>query len=353
MQGVRRGVGGGSGVMAAARLAAAVRSYAGASGSLNVAAIRELRERSGAAMIDVKAALEATGGDIDRALTELRKKGQAAVAKKAKRTAAEGLLGLAKAHDNRSAAVVEVNSETDFVAKNDRFQRLVGAVAQAALQCPAQSQADHELPLAAVEELSMPEGEFAEHGVRDAVAGVAATVGENVRLRRVFRLTEPNGVVASYLHTSPQPGLGRMAGVVALQLGDGADTERAMELGARIAMHTVAARPQFLTRESVTNEALEAELEVLRAQASSSGKPPHIVEKMVAGRIGKYYEEVVLLEQKYIVDETKKIKDLLKAAQSELGGTVDISGFIRVQCGEGIERETKDFAAEVAAQAGL
>ncbi|GAB4823613.1 hypothetical protein N2152v2_010659 [Parachlorella kessleri] len=325
-------------------------------------------------MTDVKNALQAAGWDLDKAVQELRKKGLAAASKKASRHAAEGLVGISKT--DRAAAAVEINSETDFVARNDQFRSLVSSAAAAALQLPPTAVgAGCELDLEALKDAKLEDGTRLE----DAVVGVAGSVRENIRLRRGFAVAVPEGgrgLVGSYLHTAAAPGLGRIAGLVALQSGEelgaaaaaavqepsfprflfmdkvgpsSSPGERVTELAGKLAMHVVGTKPQYLSREHVPEDALAAERALLTEQALKSGKPANIVERMVAGRLGKFYEEWCLLEQPYILDDSQKVKDVLAAAAKQAGcGKLQVTSFVRVQVGEGLEAEQKDFAAEVA-----
>ncbi|KAI7839700.1 hypothetical protein COHA_006507 [Chlorella ohadii] len=316
-----------------------------------MALIKELRERTGSPIGDVKKCLESCGWDLEAATAELRKRGLAAASKKASRHAAEGLVGVAQG--DGAAAVVEINSETDFVARNDQFRSLVSSAAAAALGVTAlRPGSSAELEEAALGAAQLADGS----ALGDAVANVAGSVRENVRLRRGFRLAAaPGGLIGCYLHQSVAPGLGRIAGLVALEsskplAGDAAAT--AQELAHKLAMQVVGAGPKYLDRSAVPSEALQAEAAVLREQALKSGKPEKIVDKIVAGRLDKFYGEVCLLEQAFIMDSDHKVQDVLKQNSKQLGSDLSISGFVRVQVGEGLEAEAKDFAAEVAELAG-
>ncbi|EFN51349.1 hypothetical protein CHLNCDRAFT_37444 [Chlorella variabilis] len=308
--------------------------------------IKELRGQTGAPVNDVKAALQTSNWDLDAAMSELRRKGLAAATKKAARHAAEGLVGMARG--DGVVAVVEINSETDFVARNSQFRALVGSAAAAALAVSAPrpgcaAELDGEVLRAA----RMPGGGTLE----EAVASVAASVRENVRLRRGFRLAAPGALVGAYLHQKAGDEAGRIAGLVALASSQplaGAGAEQAQELAHKLAMQVVAAAPRFLDRSAVPAEALEAESRVLREQALSSGKPEKIVDKIVAGRLDKYYGEVCLAEQAFIMDGDLKVQDVLKRTGKQVGSELRLTGFLRVQVGEGLEQEQKDFAAEVA-----
>jgi elongation factor Ts len=299
--------------------------------------VKELREKTGAGMMDCKKALGETAGDLEAAVDWLRKKGLAAAAKKAGRVAAEGLVGIAAA--GTKAVVVEVNSETDFVARNDKFQDFVKGVAQAALTVGAD--------LDAVNAAQMASGKT----VAEELTTLVATIGENMNLRRVAGLEVSQGVVASYMHSATVPGLGKIGVLVALE--SAGDVAKLEALGRQIAMHVAAANPQFLSVAAVDTSALDRERAVLTEQAAASGKPANVIEKMVEGRIRKYYEEVVLLEQVYVIDQENKVGKVVENAAKDVGAPVTCTGFIRFALGEGIEKREDDFAAEVAAQAGL
>ncbi|EFJ37275.1 hypothetical protein SELMODRAFT_76038 [Selaginella moellendorffii] len=305
--------------------------------------IKTLRERTGAPIKDVKEVLVKCEWNEENAFTELRKKGLAAATKKSSRVAAEGLLGLA--HFEKGAAVIEINSETDFVARNDLFQSLVLSVAKAASTLKASVLSKERSFMFGNFQLVNVKLDHAsitrELRVRDAVSEVAAITGENVRLRRAFYISSQRGIVSSYLHMSPASGLSRLAGLVSLEVEhdqEGSHSETLKSLGSSLAMHVVAARPLFLSKELVDSEVLEHERNICKAQASTAGKPENVVQKMVEGRLAKYMEEVVLLEQKYVADETKRINVLLKETSKEIGKTAKIEGFLRIEVGEGIEK---------------
>ena len=303
--------------------------------SISASEVKTLRERTGAGMMDCKQALAENDGDMAAAVDWLRAKGLAAAARKAGRVAAEGLVGVAVS--GRAAAVVEVNSETDFVARNGSFQEFVRAVADAALA----NRGDYDATLAA----SCP-GES--RAVGEQVRHMIATVGENVRFRRSDALSVQSGVVASYVHNAAAPNLGKIGVLVALE-SDG-DTEALSELGKRIAMHVAAAAPLSLSIESLDPAVIERERAVLSEQARQSGKPDDIVAKMTEGRLRKFYEESVLSEQTFVIDGETKVSRVMEQAAKDLGSDIELTGFVRYVLGEGIEREETDFAAEVAAQ---
>jgi elongation factor Ts len=300
--------------------------------AITAALVKDLREKTGAGMMDCKKALTETDGDIETAIDWLRKKGLAAAAKKSGRIAAEGLVGVASAP--LKAAVVEVNAETDFVARNETFQEFVTAVARIALNVGDDLDA---INAAAYGDTGRTVAEQLTH--------LVATIGENMNIRRAKVLTVTKGVVATYMHQALKPGLGKI-GVLAAVEADGELT--ALEtLGRQVGMHVAAARPEALDIDAVDPAALERERAVLSEQARTSGKPEAIIEKMVEGRIRKYYEEVVLLEQVWVHDGESRVRAVAKKAG------VTLTGFERFALGEGIEKPKDDFAAEVAATAGV
>jgi len=300
--------------------------------------VKELREKTGAGMMDCKKALTETSGDLEGAVDWLRKKGLAAAAKKAGRVAAEGLVAVATA--DTVGAVVEVNSETDFVARNDRFQAFATQVAQLAVEGDGN-----------IETLLQTQFPGTGRTVGEEVTNMVATVGENMNLRRIARISVGQGVVASYIHNALAPNLGKIGVLVGLE--STGDRARLAELGKQIAMHIAAARPEAVNIEDVDASALERERSVLADQARASGKPEDIIAKMVEGRLRKYYEEVVLLEQVYVIDGENKVRKIVESVAKEIGAPVKILAFSRFVLGEGIEKEQADFAAEVAAQANV
>jgi elongation factor Ts len=301
---------------------------------ITAALVKELREKSGAGMMDCKRALSENQGDIEAAVDWLRKKGLAAAAKKAGRVAAEGLIGIAS--EGTAGGMVEVNSETDFVARNDAFQDYVRNVTKTAL---AAGEDVEKLKAAAY-----PGG----GSVADALTALIAKIGENMTLRRAAVLKVSAGAVATYVHSAAAPGLGKIGVLVALE--STGDKEKLTALGRQIAMHIAATNPQALDIASVDPAMLAREKAVLTEQAAASGKAPQVIEKMVEGRVRKYYEETVLLEQVYVVDGETRIKDVVANAAKELGVPVKLAAFRRYALGEGIEKKETDFAAEVAAQ---
>ncbi len=303
---------------------------------ITAAQVKELREKTGAGMMDCKKALIESGADLEAAVDWLRKKGLAAAAKKAGRTAAEGLVGIASA--GTRGAVVEVNSETDFVARNDQFRSFVSAVAEKAL--------DAKGSIDALKASDFGDGDT----VEAAVSKLIGTIGENMNLRRTAYLEVSDGVVASYVHNQEVPGLGKIGVLVALEsTGDKAKLEA---FGRQVAMHIAATNPQSVNIDELDPALLARERDVLSEQARASGKPEEIIGKMVEGRLRKYYEEVVLLEQVFVIDGESRVAKAVEGLSKDLGAAVKIMGFVRMQLGEGVEREEKDFASEVAAQLG-
>jgi elongation factor Ts len=302
---------------------------------ITAALVKELREKTGAGMMDCKRALSETAGDLEGAVDWLRKKGLAAAAKKAGRVAAEGLIGAGTR--SRIGAVVEVNAETDFVARNETFQAFVRNVTSTALTVGDD-----------VEALKAADYPGTGRNLGDELTHMIATIGENMALRRARRLEVKNGVVVSYVHNALAPGLGKIGVLVALD--STGDEARLAALGRQLAMHVAAANPQYLDVASVDAKALDRERDVLREQARTSGKAEAIIDKMVEGRLRKFYEEVVLLEQTYVIDGESKVAKVVDAVAKEVGTPVRVTGFVRFALGEGIDRGPTDFAAEVAAQ---
>ncbi|KAH0736863.1 hypothetical protein KY285_012570 [Solanum tuberosum] len=271
---------------------------------------------------------------------DLRKRGIVLASKKSSRTAAEGLLALAQ--NERKAAVIELNCETDFVARNEIFQYLALSLAKLALLLEGSQQSFAAFPIGHLEELKLNLDHpklSGEKSVQNAITEVAAMMGENVKLRRGFAMSAPSlGVISTYLHTSPQPGVGRIAGILSLEVEDKNVSQDALQrVGSELAMHVVAAKPLFLTKEDVSSDALSNEREILKSQAESSGKPQIAIEKMVEGRLRKYFEEVVLMEQKFIVNDTMNVKTLLSNLSKDVGSPVKIGSFLRVEVGEGLQ----------------
>ena len=299
--------------------------------------VKQLREMTGAGMMDCKKALAEVDADLEAAVEWLRKKGLAAAAKKSGRVAAEGLVGVATA--DGAGAVVEVNSETDFVARNETFQDFVKSVAGIAL--------DNDGDLDAVRSADYP---GTGRNVDEELSHQIATIGENMSLRRAAALKASPGVVASYIHNAAGEGIGKIGVLVALK-SEG-DAAKLGALGKQIAMHVAATGPQAVSVDELDPAVVEKERQILSEQAKDSGKPDDIIQKMVEGRIRKFYEEVVLLNQTYVIDGESKVSKVLEAAAADVGAPVEIEGFLRFQLGEGIEKKDDDFAAEVAQLAG-
>ncbi|MDV7338861.1 translation elongation factor Ts [Terasakiella sp. A23] len=303
---------------------------------ITAALVKELRDTSGAGMMDCKKALSETDGDIQAAQDWLRQKGLAKAAKKSDRIAAEGLVAVAS--NGTTAAVIEVNSETDFVAKNDQFQAFVKNAASVALEV-----ADFD----ALKAATYPGGE---KSCEDTLTELVGTIGENMNLRRMDKLSVSNGVVASYIHNAAGEGLGKIGVLVAMESEGDADQLNA--LGKQIAMHVAATNPLSLDRDSVNPEDVERERTVLIEQAKEAGKPEEIAIKMVEGRMRKFYEENCLLEQAFVIDPDNSVTKAVENLAKELGSDIKVTGYVRVELGAGIEKKEEDFAAEVAAAAG-
>ncbi len=301
---------------------------------VTAALVKQLRDKSGAGMMDCKNALKETDGDVEAAVDWLRKKGLSAAAKKAGRVASQGLIGVSV--EGGSGAVIEVNSETDFVGRNETFQGFVATLANQSLGTGGD-----------IEALKGQDYPGTGRTVADELTQMIATIGENISLRRVVGLTVSSGVVARYVHGAVAPDLGRIGVLVGLE--STADAGKLAALGKQLAMHIAASRPESVSTDDLDPTLIERERSVLSEQARASGKPEEIVQKMVEGRIRKYYEEVVLLEQTWVIDGESKVKDVLAAAAKDAGAPVTVAGFVCYVLGEGIEKEESDFAAEVAA----
>jgi elongation factor Ts len=298
--------------------------------------VKDLREKTGAGMMDCKGALAETRGDVEAAIDLLRKKGLAKAAKKGGRIAADGLIGVASAPGR--GAVVEVNSETDFVARGEIFQNFVTAVAKLALEAKGNYERLMGAPCAGASSAA------------EAVTNMIAKIGENVSIRRSAHLEVSPGVVATYIHNAAAPDLGKIGVLVALK--STADSAKLAALGKQIAMHVAAASPLALTADAVPAEMVARERAIHADQARESGKPENVIEKMVEGRMRKFYEEQVLLNQIFVIDGETQVAKVLEAASKDLGAKVEIAGFVRYQVGEGIDKPQADFAAEVKATAG-
>ncbi|MCA3597110.1 MAG: elongation factor Ts [Methylobacterium sp.] len=298
--------------------------------------VKELREKTDAGMMDCKSALNETGGDMEAAIDLLRKKGLAKAAKKAGRVAAEGLVGIASA--GPKAVVVELNSETDFVARNDAFQALVRNTAIVALKVGSDVET--------IKSASYPGGGT----VQEAIASLVATIGENMSLRRAASLEVSSGVVSSYLHNAVGDGLGKIGVIVALESAGNA--EALATIGKQVAMHVAAANPVALDSASLDPAVIARERNVLAEKARATGKPDNVIEKIVESGLKTFFKEVCLVDQPFIHDPGKTVLQAVNEAAKTVGAPVVLKGFVRYALGEGIEKETTDFAAEVAAAAG-
>jgi elongation factor Ts len=297
--------------------------------------VKDLRDKTGAGMMDCKAALGETNGDVEAAIDWLRKKGLMKAAKKAGRVAAEGLVGVAVGGD--TGALVEVNSETDFVARNDQFKEFVKNAAEIALEI------DGDLEKL----LAKPMGNAT---VQDELTGLIAKIGENMSVRRVAALAVKPGVVASYVHNASSPELGKIGVLVGLK-SEG-DTAKLSAFGKQLAMHVAAAAPLALTPEHLSADVIERERNVQRELAKQSGKPDNVVDKMIEGRMRKFYEESVLMSQIFVIDGETPVNKAVEKLAKEIGKPVEIVGFVRFQVGEGIEKTDGDFTDEVNKLAG-
>ena len=303
---------------------------------ITAASVKELRERTGAGMMDCKKALAETNGEMEAAIDWLRAKGLAAAAKKAGRTAAEGLVGVAV--EGKRGAVVEVNSETDFVAKNELFQEFVRNVASLALR--------HGTDVEMLGATQYPGGGTVQEKLTENIA----TIGENQSLRRAAVLEIGEGAIVPYVHNKVAEGLGKIGVLVALESAAPADT--LVQLGKQIAMHVAAAHPLALTAEDLDSDLIERERSIAMEKAKESGKPQNIVEKMVEGGLAKFRKESALSSQLFVMDGKTPVAEVVSAAAKEAGSPITLAGFVRFQLGEGIEKKQEDFAAEVAAAAG-
>jgi elongation factor Ts len=304
--------------------------------AINATMVKDLREKTGAGMMDCKAALNETAGDMEAAVDWLRTKGLAKAAKKAGRVAAEGLIGLAA--NDKEAALVEVNSETDFVARNDKFQEMVRTIAADALKAKGD-----------LDKLAKGKYGGGKSSVTDHLKEMIGSIGENMTLRRTAYLGVKTGAVASYMHNTISPGLGKIGVIVALE--SAGDAEKLKSFGKQVAMHIAAANPQSVDVGGLDPAFVERERAVLTEQAKESGKPAAVIEKMVEGRLRKFYEEVVLLSQAFVHDPETTVAKALATTEESAGAPIKIAGFHRFALGEGIDRPDSDFAAEVAAAA--
>lgn len=296
--------------------------------------VKILRERSGSGMMDCKKALIETDGDIEKAVDYLRKKGLSTAAKKASRVAAEGVIGVCV--NGTTGTLVEVNAETDFVARNEKFQEFAKNIVKIA----SQKGCDLE---------SLKSADYGNgHSVADETMNLIATIRENISLRRVAHLSVKDGIVASYVHNKISDNLGKIGVLVAIE--SSGDKAKLADLGKKIAMHIAAANPLSTSVNDLDPSVIAREKDIVAEQAKNSGKKPEFIDKIVEGRLRKFYEEAVLLEQVFVVDGESKVKDVVASLSKEVGAPVEVIGFCKFVLGEGIEKQTVDFAAEVAAQ---
>lgn len=299
--------------------------------SISASMVKELREKTGAGMLDCKKALEENNADFEQAVDWLRKKGLSAAAKKADRVAAEGLIAFDV--KGNTAVVIEVNAETDFVARNDKFQDFVRKTV---------TLAHGKTDIEALKTAAYGEGK----SVQDFLTNLIATIGENMSLRRASEISVGNGHIVSYMHNQTAPGLGKIGVLVAFETT--APLEKLTATGEGIAMHIAAMNPAALTPEGINAELVEREAQVLRAKAEEAGKPANVIEKMVESGIKTYVSEASLMEQAYVLDNKKKVSEIVNALGNEIGAPVKLTGFLRFELGEGIEKKESNFAEEVA-----
>lgn len=305
--------------------------------AITASMVKTLRDKTGAGMMDCKTALTELGGEMEAAVDWLRAKGLSKAAKKADRVAAEGLIGVASAA--KTGAMVEVNSETDFVARNAEFQKAVGEIAKLALKAGGD--------LAKLSEMTYPKKKIS---VRDHLRELVGTIGENITLRRTVALKVSEGLVATYVHNQATPGMGKIGVLVALEL-DG-NKEKLNEIGRQVAMHVAATNPLALNDAGLDPEVVERERAIFAEQAKESGKPEKVIKQMIEGRIKKFYQEVVLLKQAFVINPDQTVEQAIKDAEKAAGAAITVEGFVRFELGEGIKQDKGDFAAEVAAAAG-
>ncbi|MEE8515242.1 MAG: translation elongation factor Ts [Alphaproteobacteria bacterium] len=298
---------------------------------ITAALVKDLRQKTGAGMMDCKKALTETSGDLEAAVDLLRKQGLAAASKKAGRTAAEGLV--AAVTKDTTGVLVEINSETDFVARNEDFQGFVRTISELALDAGGD--------LEKLKAMAYPNSAGT---VGDMLTELVGRIGENLQLRRAQALSVSQGVVASYIHNAMAPDLGKIAVIVGLESSKGG--EELVELAKQIAMHVAWANPQAVTIESLDKDLLERERKLLMEQAQDSGKPDDIIAKMVEGRLRKFYQDIVLLEQAFVIDNEVKVSEAIGRVASDTGAEIKIVGYVRFELGEGVEREESDLAAE-------
>lgn len=300
--------------------------------------VKELREATGVGMMDCKKALEETGGDMEAAVDWLRTRGLAKAAKKAGRIAAEGLVGINV--DGTKAAIVEVNSETDFVARNEQFQAIVGNVAKLGVEAGGNTEKLAEMPFPGT-------GRSVAGELTDAIA----KIGENMNLRRTAVIEVKDGAIGSYVHNTVKPGMGKLGVIVGLESTGSKDV--LLALGKQIAMHIANTNPLSVSPDDIDPAIVEKERAIFAEQAKESGKPAEVVAKMVEGRVRKFYEEQTLLAQTFVIDGESKVRDVVAKAEKEAGAPIKVTKFVRYSLGEGIEKAETDFAAEVAATSGV
>ena len=299
--------------------------------------VKKLRDTTGAGMMDCKRALTETSGNFEEAIDWLRKKGIAAAGKKAGRVAAEGLVAVAVNANKTVGVAIELNSETDFVARNDKFQAMVSDIAKTALNTSS---------LEELKEAKLSTGRSAQDEVTENIG----VIGENLNLRRMAKISVTKGVVASYVHNNIATDMGKIAVLVALE--SDIDQAALQTLGKQLAMHIAASKPIALNIDQVDSSAVDRERDIFSEQAKNSGKPQEIIDKMVEGRIKKFYQEVVFLEQAFVMDGKTRVQDVVDKFAADNKGTVKVTGFVSFELGQGIETEEKDFASEVAAMSG-
>ena len=295
---------------------------------ITAALVKDLRDRTGAGMMDAKKALVENDGDTEAAVDWLRAKGLSKAAKKAGRAAADGLVAALLSSDGTSGTLVELNAETDFVARNEKFQSALAGIAKTALETDGS--------LEAVQNAPAPQGDGT---VNDMITGLVATIGENMTLRRVAKMTAEGGQVAAYVHSPEAENMGKIGVLVAVE---GSDNAKLAEAARKVAMHVAATNPASATTADLDPELVERERQILTDQARESGKPDNVIEKMIEGRLNKFYKEVVLVEQPFVMNPDQTVAAFLE----EQGAT--LKGFVRFGLGEGVEKEEDDFAAEVA-----
>jgi len=306
--------------------------------SVTAQQVKELREMTGVGMMDCKKALAETGGDMEAAIDWLRTRGLAKAAKKAGRVAAEGLVGISS--EGTKAAIVEVNSETDFVARNEQFQGIVGNVAKLGVEANGDVEKLAEMPYPGT-------GRSVSAELTDAIA----KIGENMNLRRTAVIEVKDGLVGSYVHNTVKPGMGKLGVIVGLE--STGDKAVLAGLGKQLAMHIANTNPASVSQDDIDPEIVAKERDIFTEQAKESGKPADVIAKMVEGRVRKFYEESTLLAQTFVIDGESKVKDIVEKAAKEAGAPIKVTKFVRYALGEGIEKQETDFAAEVAATSGV